>query len=124
MGQRNMPAALLAAGAAAGLTLTYLTRTTRARLRKGVTQAVTVFAPRTRVEEFVESREHMIEVLGSRKMMNNVARLEVREAPGERGTEIYLTMRGIGKYATKEILRRAKALLEAGEVPTGRRYAT
>jgi hypothetical protein len=49
--------------------------------------------------------------------------MEVRDAPGGRGTEIYLTMRGLGKYAIKDVLRRAKALLEAGEIPTGRRYA-
>jgi hypothetical protein len=32
-------------------------------------------------------------------------------------------MRGLGKYQVKDVLRRVKALLEAGEIPTGRRYA-
>ncbi|MFN2449347.1 MAG: hypothetical protein ABR508_06070 [Candidatus Baltobacteraceae bacterium] len=124
MDERKTSAVLLAAGAAAGLTMTYLTRRTRARLRKPVTQAATVLAPRERVEEFIESREHVIEALTTGKLLGNIERLEVRAAPGRRGTEIYLTMRGIGKYATKDILRRAKSLLEAGEIATGRRFAS
>jgi hypothetical protein len=56
-------------------------------------------------------------------MLGAIERLEIREAPDGRGTEMYLTMRGHGKYAIKDVLRRAKALLEAGEIPTGRRYA-
>jgi hypothetical protein len=123
MNQRNTSVALLAAGATAGLTLTYLTRRTRARLRKPLTQAVTILAPRERVEAFISSREHMAQALESTKRFAAIERVEVRHAPGDRGTEVYLTMRGTGKYAIKEILRRAKSLLEAGEIPTGRRYA-
>lgn len=120
----NKPAiTLLAAGAAAGLTLTYLTRATRARMRKPITQSMTVVAPRERVEEFVEARERMLAALQQKKYFDNVERLELRDAPGGRGTEMYLTMRGLGKYTVKDILRRAKALIETGEIPTGRRYA-
>jgi hypothetical protein len=56
-------------------------------------------------------------------MLGAIERMEVRDAPGGRGTEMYLTMRGLGKYTIKDVLRRAKALLETGEIPTGRRYA-
>lgn len=124
MDKRNSTAvSLFAAGAAAGLVLTYVTRNARARMRRPVTQAMTVLTPRDRVESFVESRERIIEILGSKRMLGAIDRMELREAPGGRGTEIYLSMRGLGKYGIKEILRRAKALLETGEVPTGRRYA-
>ncbi len=123
MNERNTSFSLLAAGAAAGFTMTYLTRNARARMRKPITQATTVLASRTRVEDFIESRERMIEALESKRGLSNVERLEVRDAPADRGTEIYLTMRGVGKYGVKEVLRRAKALLETGEIPTGRRYA-
>jgi hypothetical protein len=114
---------LLTAGAVAGFTLTYLTRRTRAHLRRPITQAMTILVPRARVEEFIESRNHLTQALQSRKLLGNIERLEVRDAPGERGTEIYLSMRGAGKYAIKDVLRRVKAILEAGEVATGRRYA-
>lgn len=122
--RNNKPAiTLLAAGAAAGLTLTYMVRATRARLRKPITQAMTVTAPRDRVEQFVEARDRMVAALQQKKYFDNVERLELRDAPGGRGTEMYLTMRGLGKYTIKDILRRAKALIETGEIPTGRRYA-
>lgn len=123
MNERNTSVALLVAGATAGLTLTYLARNARARLRRPITQAMTVLASRDRVEEFVESRERMIEVLESKRKLGLIHRLEIRDAPAGRGTELYLTMRGVGKYAVKEVLRRAKALLETGEIPTGARYA-
>ena len=124
MNERNSAAvSLLAAGAVAGLTLTYIARASRARLRKSVTQAVTVLVPRERVERFIETRERMLEVLQSKRMFANVDRVEVRDAPASRGTEVFLSMRGTGKYAIKDILRRIKSLLETGEIPTGRRYA-
>lgn len=124
MNQRNTALSLFAAGAAAGLTLTYATRNKRARLRKPIEQAVTVAVPRERVEAFVESRERMLTALGSKRRLGMIDRLEVRDAPGGRGTEVRLGMRGLGKYDIKEVLRRAKSLLEAGEIPTGRRYAS
>jgi hypothetical protein len=123
MNERNTSVSLLVAGAAAGLTITYLTRNARARMRRPVVQATTVRASREAVDRFVESTERIIEALGSKRKLGLIDRLEVRDAPGERGTELYLTMRGVGKYGTKEVLRRAKALLETGEIPTGRRYA-
>jgi hypothetical protein len=124
MDKRNSTAvSLFAAGAAAGLVLTYVTRNARARMRRPVTQAMTVLTSRDRVESFIESRERIIEILGSKRMLGAIERMELREAPGGRGTEMYLTMRGLGKYGIKEVLRRAKALLETGEIPTGRRYA-
>jgi len=43
----------------------------------------------------------------------------VREAPGGRGTEVHLTLHTLRKYSVKEAIRRAKALLEARELPTG-----
>jgi hypothetical protein len=92
-------------------------------MRRPVRQAMTVLAPRDRVERFIESRDRIIECLGSKRMLRAIERLEVCDAPGGRGTEMYLTMRGLGKYATKDVLRRAKALLETGEISTGRRYA-
>lgn len=123
MNQRNTAFSLFAAGAAAGLTLTYMTRSARARLRKPITQGVTMAVPRQTVERFIESRDRMLIALGSKRRLNQIDRLEVRDAPGGRGTEVHLAMRGIGKYEIKDVLRRAKALLEAGEIPTGRRYA-
>lgn len=123
MNERKNSVTLLVAGAAAGLTITYLARSARARMRKPDTQAMTVLIPRDRVEEFIESRDRMIEALESKRKLSMVDRIEVREAPSGRGTELYLTMRGIGKYGVKDVLRRAKALLETGEIPTGRRYA-
>lgn len=124
MNQRNTAFSLFAAGAAAGLTLTYMTRTTRARLRKPIAQAMTMVVPRESVERFIESRESMLIALESKRRFNQIDRLEVHDAPGKRGTEIHLAMRGVGKYEIKEVLRRIKALLEAGEIPTGRRYAS
>lgn len=124
MDQRNTTAfSLFAVGTAAGLTLTYMTRKRRALMRKPIVQAMTIAVTRTRVEEFIESRESMIDALGSKRRLGAIERLEVRDAPAGRGTEVHLAMRGLGKYGTKEVLRRAKALLEAGEIPTGRRYA-
>lgn len=123
MEKRNTAVSLFAAGAAAGLTLTYVTRNARARMRKPVTQAMTVLAPRDRVMSFIESRDRMIEALGSKRMLGTIHGLELCDAPDGRGTEIYLTMRGVGKYGVKDVLRRAKALLETGEIPTGRRFA-
>jgi len=123
MNQRNTSVSLFVVGAAAGLALTYLGRNARARLRRAVTQAMTVLVTRDRAEAFVESRERMIEALESKRKLGLIERLEIRDAPAGRGTELYLTMRGAGKYGVKEVLRRAKAMLEAGEVPTGRRYA-
>ena len=92
-------------------------------MRKPVTQAMTVLAPRDRVVSFIESRDRMIEALGSKRMLGTIHGLELCDAPDGRGTEIYLTMRGVGKYGVKDVLRRAKALLETGEIPTGRRFA-
>lgn len=123
MDRRNTAFSLFAVGAAAGLTLTYLTRNARARMRKPIEQAMTIAAPRDRVEAFVESRESMLLALGSKRRLGLIDRVEVREAPGGRGTEVHLSMRGLGKYNIKDVLRRAKALLEAGEIATGRRYA-
>jgi hypothetical protein len=121
MNQRNTAFSLFAVGAAAGLTVTYLSRRARARLRKPIVQAMTVAAPRERVEQFVETQDRMLLALGSKRRLGLVARLELCDAPGGRGTEIHLAMRGLGKYEVKEVLRRAKALLESGEIPTGRR---
>jgi hypothetical protein len=123
MNQRNTKFSLFAAGAAAGLTLTYMTRRARARLRKPIVQAMTMVTPRESAERFLESRDTMLIALGSKRRLNMIERLEVRDAPGDRGVEVHLGMRGLGKYETKEILRRMKALLEAGEIPTGRRFA-
>lgn len=47
-------------------------------------------------------------------------RLALVNAPGDRGTELHLFMRG-EKYEVKDVLRRLKAQLETGEIPTGRR---
>lgn len=124
MEERNTNTALVlfAAGAAAGATLTYAARRARSRLRKPLTQSMTVRAPRERVERFVETRESMLQALESKRLFDNVERLELRDAPEGRGTEMHLTMRGVGKYAMKDVLRRAKSILESGETPSGRRY--
>jgi hypothetical protein len=124
MNQRNTAAvSLLAAGAATGLALTYAARSARARMRKPVLQAMTLAVPRDRVEEFLQSRDRIAEAVGSKKMLGAIETLQICDAPDGRGTEMYLAMRGRGRYGVKEVLRRAKALLEAGEIPTGRRYA-
>jgi hypothetical protein len=123
MNQRTIAFSLFAAGAAAGLTLTYATHSSRARLRKPIVQAATIAVQRERVEQFVEARDLMLVALGNKRRLGMIDRLEVSDAPSGRGTEVRLSMRGLGKYEIKEVLRRAKALLEAGEIPTGRRYA-
>jgi hypothetical protein len=123
MNQRTSAFSLLAAGAAAGLSITYAARSARARLRKRIAQSQTIAVPRERVEAFIESRDRMLLALGYKRMLVSIDRLEVREAPAGRGTEVHLSMRGAGKYQVKEVLRRLKALLEAGEIPSGRRYA-
>ena len=123
MDERRTSVSLLVAGAAAGLTLTYLSRTARARMRRPITQAMTVVGPRERVQQFLDSGEGFTEALGSKRNLKMVDRLELRDGPDGRGTEVFLTMRGAGKYAVKEVVRRTKALIETGEIPTGRRYA-
>lgn len=92
-------------------------------MRKPIVQAMTIATTRDRVESFVESRDQMLVALGNKRRLAMIERLELRDAPGGRGTEMHLAMRGIGKYDIKDVLRRVKALLEAGEIPTGRRYA-
>lgn len=47
-------------------------------------------------------------------------RLALIAAPGNRGTELHIAMHG-EKYHIKEIVRRMKMLLEAGEMATGAR---
>ena len=123
MNERKTVVSLFAAGAAAGLTLTYIARSARARLRKPITQAMTVIASREKVERFLETRDRVIEALGSKKLLGTIERLEVHDAPAGRGCELYLTMRGQGKYSVKDALRRIKQMLETGEIATGRRYA-
>ncbi len=123
MDKRSTAVSLFAAGAAAGLTLTYVARNARARMRKPIVQAMTVLVPRDRVMAFVQDRQLMAQAVGSKKMLGTIQHLELCDAPDGRGTEMYLSMRGLGKYSIKEVLRRLKALLEAGEIPTGRRYA-
>lgn len=103
--------------------LTYVGRTIRARTQRRIAQAMTIAVSRDQVEAFVESRERILTALGSKRRLGLIERLEVCEAPGGRGTEVHLAMRGLGKYEVKDVLRRVKALLEAGEIPTGRRYA-
>ncbi len=45
-------------------------------------------------------------------------RLALIAAPGNRGTELHVAMHG-DKYHIKDIVRRMKMLLEAGEMATG-----
>jgi len=45
-------------------------------------------------------------------------RLALIAAPGNRGTELHVAMHG-EKYSVKDIVRRMKMLLEAGETATG-----
>ncbi len=119
----NKAASFSAVGVAAGIVLTYVARSARARMRKPLKQSLTALVSRERALSFIKSQECMIEALGSKRMLAAVQDLELSDAPEGRGTEISLTMRGAGKYEIKDVLRRAKALLEAGEVPTGERYA-
>ncbi len=43
------------------------------------------------------------------------------DAPGGRGTEIHASCDGLDQKAIKAALRKCRALLEAGEMPTGDR---
>ncbi len=52
----------------------------------------------------------------------HAARLALIKAPSDRGTELHLVMND-RKYNVKEVVRRLKYLLEAGEIPTGARTA-
>ena len=51
---------------------------------------------------------------------DHMARLALINAPGGRGTELHLVMNE-RKYGVKEVVRRMKSMLEAGEIPTGAR---
>ncbi|MDQ2872017.1 MAG: hypothetical protein M3R35_02680 [Candidatus Eremiobacteraeota bacterium] len=119
----NKAASISAAGVAAGIVLTYIARNARARMHKPVAQTLTALVPRERALAFIESQECMLEAAGSKRALAAVNDVELSDAPEGRGTEIRLTMRSTGKYDVKDVLRRVKALLEAGEVPTGDRFA-
>lgn len=49
-------------------------------------------------------------------------RLALISAPSDRGTEIHIAMRA-HKHVVKNVVRRLKSMLEAGEIPTGARTA-
>ena len=48
-------------------------------------------------------------------------RLALIPAPTNRGTELHIVMRG-AKYDVKDVVRKIKALVETGEIPTGERF--
>lgn len=111
------------AGLAGALALTYGAKLIRARTRKSIAQSMTVVVSRDRVDAFLMSEDNLVRAAGSQKDLRLFERLELRDAPGGRGTEIYASSRfARNKYEIKNALRRAKALLETGEMPTGARY--
>lgn len=101
---------MFAAATAAATFGTFAARARRARSRKPLTQTLTVLAPPDRVRELLERS-------------GAASAIEIREAPGGRGTEMQLSMRARSKYDVKDALREVKAIIEAGETPTGRRSA-
>jgi hypothetical protein len=115
---------LFSAGLAGTLALTYGVRQIRTRTRKPITQSMTVVLPRERVDVFFASEQNVLLAAGSKKDLRLLERLELRDAPEGRGTEMYASSRfASNKYEIKNALRRAKALLETGEIPTGARYS-
>ncbi len=114
---------LFAATALTAATVTLLFRLARRRSLQPVRQTMTVSVDRPQVDEFIASRDNLLRAAGSMDALEAIDRLELRDAPAGRGTELELEMRGYGKYAAKEVLRRAKALIETGEIPTGGRAA-
>ena len=123
MNDRRTMVLLFAATAVTAATVTVFLRILRSRSLQPVRQIMTVSAPRPVVDRFVSERENLLQAAGSARALEAIERFQLRDAPGGRGTEFELYMRGRGKYAVKEVLRRAKALIEAGEIPTGDRAA-
>ncbi|MBV9270479.1 MAG: hypothetical protein JO165_05250 [Candidatus Eremiobacteraeota bacterium] len=100
---------------------------------RAITQCLTIRAPRQTVNEFFRDGDRLsLALLGAGLQLQDTgldARDDVitwdgggvylREAPGGRGTEVRLTLHTARKYPVKDAIRRAKAMLEAGEIPNG-----
>ena len=105
-------------------------RLTRTR---AITQCLTIRAPRETVNEFFRDSDRLSVALMAAGIQLQDSGLDARddvvtwngggvyfrEAPAGRGTEVRLTLHTARKYCVKDAIRRAKALLEAGEIPNG-----
>lgn len=110
----------------------------RSRTRpKAVSQTLTIRASRSRILEFFREAygDRRVEVRDDVALWNGGG-VYVREAPGGRGMEVYLTLHVGGsarslkaltalrafdpKSIVKDAIRDAKAQIETGEIPTGR----
>ena len=111
---------LLSAGVAVAAAITVTLRMVM-KEKAPVRQTMTVLAQRPQVEAFFADAEQLLTAAGSPGALESIDGVEMREAPAGRGVEVELAMRAVDKYTVKDTLRRAKALIEAGEVPTGAR---
>lgn len=99
-----------------------------------VTQALTILVSKERAWEFFRDPDRVSATLAASGIRIHDLGIDARDdvvtwngggvylhdAPGGRGTEVYLSLHSAHKTRVKEAIRRAKSLLETGELPTGR----
>lgn len=131
--------ALAASGIVVAAVAAQLVRTASARRTKYVAQAMTVTLSRPSVMQALDNArllqqalqcDHPLAITASvdgrvvgwvdDEHPERSGRLALIVAPYDRGTELHLAMRA-RKPLVKDVVRRLKALLETGEIPTGER---
>lgn len=99
-----------------------------------VTQALTILVSKERALEFFRDPSRVAAALSASGISIRDLGIDARDdvvtwngggvylhdAPGGRGTEVYLSLHSAHKTRVKEAIRRAKAILETGELATGR----
>lgn len=132
---------LAASGIVVAAAAAQLVRTVSARRTKYVAQAMTVTLSRPSVMQALDDPQLLQQALACDHPLVMTAsvdgrvvgwvddehpersgRLALIAAPYDRGTELHLAMRA-RKPLVKDVVRRLKALLETGEIPTGERSA-
>jgi len=120
-------------GAAGAAVVTGIALRRRFGHKRAITQALTVRVSKEQALAFFRDPERVSYAVSAAGIHLNDVGLDarddmvtwngggvyLREAPGGRGTEIHLTLHSARKYPVKDAIRRAKALLETGEIPTG-----
>jgi hypothetical protein len=133
--------AIAAGGIVVAAMAARLLRNAAAQRPKYVAQAMTVTLARASVIRALEDSEILTRALGCDHALSVSAssdgrvygwtddlhpersgRLALIAAPGQRGTELHIAMRA-RKCDVKDVVRKLKALLEAGEISTGATYA-
>ncbi len=86
-----------------------------------VPAAITVSVAETSVTQLLGDKAAMVACFGEGRLDGSDIAFSLKPAPGERGTEVHATSHERKQEELKAGLRRLKALLEAGEIPTGAR---